>query len=223
MVAFLDVVANDEWSNLKNTGLEPLLKKFGVEVNDSFVMAIREGLLEPATLFATGAKSEHILAKKFALRTFAMKKLARGIKPVEMARGFKVEPVLQLIPQEPDFAVIETEVRVLRQDLGVLYPGQARPNALGSWNRRISTTPIPVALAVSEEGKPGGDEKPRLVVIADTEFLGNFDLQRSRTQKINYAFAVQFARMARGAARASACSRAKTCSTCSTPAWTPRA
>ncbi len=54
-------------------------------------------------------------------------------------------------------------------------------------DRAISREPIPVAVAVSETGQKDND-KPRIVVFGDTEFITNFDLARSRG--ISYSYVV---------------------------------
>ncbi len=187
MMVLLDVIANDDWSKLRNTGLEPLLKRFGVDVPDSYPIAVRNGQIPPSVLVVTAAsKSEHVLAKKFVGRSIAMRNLARIVK-ADAKGAFKAEPVLEVLHRQGNFAMVETDVRVLKQDLDLYLEKLDRTRQLGA---RISQTPVTVAVAVSESGVgKGDDDRPRMVVIGDTEFLSNVDLLRGKSL-VNYSFAV---------------------------------
>jgi hypothetical protein len=186
LVAYLDVVADAEYGKLINTGIEPLLKKFGVDVPDSFVVAVRRQAIDPGYLLATPPfKSEQVLARQFIGKTILMKNSARVVKPLEGGPGFKVEPILQVLHTQTSRAIVETDPRALR-DLDLHL---SKLDAAGQLGPRLSPTPVSVGVAVSKTaGKDGDNEEPRMVVVGDAEFIGNVDLAQARTP-VNYSFA----------------------------------
>ena len=104
MMVFLDVIANENFTKLKDTGLEPLLKRMGVDVTDTFALsAIMEN---PRTEDArelqaeTPLNSNNPLPKQFADKFFYLPLSARVLKFVEPPGRFKAESIMELYPAE---------------------------------------------------------------------------------------------------------------------------
>lgn len=179
LLVFLDVVAESDFSKLKNIGLEPLLKRFGVEVLDGFALSLPPVRNDPSLLAALGAeRSENVLAKQFGGRSIIMPDSARVLKATDSA-NFKAEPVLQFEFREGSrHTLVETDIRPLqRVDLNFHLRELNEKRLLGA---RVNHEPVIVAVAVSEK------DRPRLVVVGDTEFIGN---QYLRASRFNYDFA----------------------------------
>jgi hypothetical protein len=184
MLVFLDVFVDPEANKLKNSGIEDLLKNYGVEVTNEFALQVPVGQAgDPRSLVATTPRaSEHALAKQFSGRSIVMKRSARVLRPSEMPQGrYKAETVLEhpYPSSERRFAIVEKDVRILKNPVGFLQDLNKK-DKLGD---AIEKKPIPLAVAVSEmEGTP------RLVVFGDTEFITNAELYASSTRDHNYDF-----------------------------------
>jgi hypothetical protein len=184
MLVCLDVISDDTYSKLINTGLEPLLKSMGVEVLDSFAVTVRVPLeLNRASVVVAvpPRSSEHVMARQFAERSILMENSARVLQPAEAPGRFKAESILQVIERGDRGAIVESDVRVLARDLNRYVAALAETEKLRG---KISQKPVPVAVAVSE-----GD-KPRMVVVGDTEFLCNVGLRFAAQQLNHYSFVV---------------------------------
>ena len=189
LLLFLDVIADKDYTTLVGSGLERMLRGFGVEVLDGYALAVRRdagGRIDAATLLATAAdRSENPLARAFIRRSILMPDSARILKPAEMPGRFKAEPVLQLefSPAGGRTTLIETDLRPLKR--GNLNLHLKELDDKNQLRARESAQPVIVAVAVSED-----KGSPRMVVVGDTEFVGNLQLQRSPTSPMNYSFTV---------------------------------
>ena len=185
MVVFLDVVAESDFAKMKETGLEPLLKTFGVDVTNDF--ALRLAVDDAAVLLATTPKeSDNPLARQFVEEAIIMKNTARIVRPAEGAPGrFKAETIIQLEPdmQRQLFFVVEKDVRILRDPEAFITDLRRDRKKLIA---AVAPGPVSVAVAVTE----GKENKPRMVVFGDTEFITNFELVRSQTRLVNHAMAL---------------------------------
>jgi hypothetical protein len=190
MLVFLDVVVDEKYTVLKNSGLERLLKQYGVEVSaNEFLLRVPDlrNLDPTAFLAAPPAKTEHPLASRFIRNRILMRRSARIVRPVEMPGRYKAETVLQLDVLPPGVVdgqiVAEKDVSVLKDPFGYMVGLAKEPVKLFG---KVSEKPISVAVAV----KDADADKPRMVVFGDTDFITNVDLVRSPTATTNYNFLV---------------------------------
>jgi ABC-type uncharacterized transport system len=193
MLVLLDVIATKDFSKLTNTGMEPLLKQFGVEIQEGYCLCIGPGYA--GNLLAIGAQSagsadSHILARQFSRRVISMPMSARPLRTSDApGQRFKAQPVLQMPRSQVIIGIVETDTTALSENLNRHLNNLVRADKLEA---RIPNDPVVVAAAVSEvrEGKEGRDEKPRLVVVGDTEFITNGSLNQSPQEALlNYSFA----------------------------------
>ncbi len=187
MLVFLDVVADADYTKMQSSGLEPILKTYGVDVTNEYILKLPDRFAQEALILiaSTPPRSENTLAKRFSDRGLLMKLSARVVKPADAGR-YKAETILQVESPPGKFHFVEKDVKTLDFENLLPYLNDVGQNPL----KRVTTSakePISVAVAVSEaDGK-----KPRLVVFGDTEFITNIDLARSAQQRtINYSLAV---------------------------------
>ncbi|MSU77211.1 MAG: hypothetical protein EXS16_03845 [Gemmataceae bacterium] len=174
VLAFLDVIAEDDYSKLRNTGLEPMLKRFGVEVTDEYALRVAAPPFggDPTMLIAlTPAKSANILARQFTQKQFLLRKSARGLK-VSTHQRYKAEPILQVFHLEGSPFIAETNPVYFKDPVSHVIPMTRDPLLLRS---KAPHEPMSVGLAVTD------GEKPALVVFGDTEWITSRDLQVSRS------------------------------------------
>jgi hypothetical protein len=189
MLVFLDVVVDEKYTALKNSGLESLLKRYGVEVSpNEFLLRVPDLRILDATTFlaAPPGKTEHPLASRFIRNRIIMRRSARIVRPAEMPGRYKAETVLQLDPPSGGIAgqlVQEKDVSVLKDPFAYMIGLAEEPVRLFG---KVSEKPVSVAVAV----KDADADKPRMVVFGDTDFITNVDLARSQTATTNYNFFV---------------------------------
>jgi hypothetical protein len=176
MLVLFDLVLTNDVKSMKFSGMEEFVKKYGIESTNEFALRVVERG-DPYTIVATGApKSENTLAKQLQ-RSGVQIRTVRVIRPAVAAGRLKAAPVMVSIPKftpavaEKDVSVVKDPIRFLveLQDQGVLL-------------ERMST-PLPVVVGVSE------DDKGRMVVFGDTEFVGNVGLAQDRSGE-NYSLFV---------------------------------
>ena len=188
-LVFLDVFVDTQAKNLTNTGLEELLKRYGVEVTNDFPLRVSLPLNErddPRTLIATTPKtSENPLAKQFIDRLIIMKRTARIVRPAEASGQYKAEPILHLESIRTDrLTIIENKVRALTIDPNAFIIEEKILTNEANFKAKVKSEPVPVAVAVTEQVS----SKPRMVVFGDTEFITNPELAYSRSRLTNYDF-----------------------------------
>ena len=103
---------------------------------------------------------------------------ARVVKPDPAAGKYKAEVILQTQPRQEVFA--DPSMAALLDPVRFVVSLLNR----GVLDNRISREPLPVAVAVTENGKP------RMVVIGDAEFLCNHFLMLRDHAPLYYSFAV---------------------------------
>jgi hypothetical protein len=187
MMVFLDVIANENFSKLKDSGLEPMMKQFGVEVTDQFALGVimedpeREDACE--LMAETPLNSNNPLPKQFADKFFYLPLSARILKPVETPGRYKAESIMELYPADKTSArwsMNFTEVPILQSPQKAMW--NLRIGNKNLFLSRVNRTPAVVGAAVTNSN---GD-KPCLVVFGDTEFITNFELVRGKSALINY-------------------------------------
>ena len=174
LFAGIGLPAESDFSKLKETGLEGLLKKYGVDVTDQFVMHFATKQIPSyfIGIVEVPEKGETVLAQQFAGKPFAMV-TPRIVKPGTTTK-FKVEPLLIADPgffiwAEDSLQMFRADPeRILRERLG------GKPAAT-----MISKRPLPVAVTVTQ------DAKPRMVVVGSGEFLTNYAF-RTEDGRNNY-------------------------------------
>jgi ABC-type uncharacterized transport system len=189
MLVYLDVFADDTWSALVNSGMETLLRRYGVDVTNDFPLRVVQNPRDdPEAIFATPPKSsEHPLASQFAGKTIIMTNTARIVRPADAPGRFKAETILQIeapVPGRP--IVVEKDVSALKDSVAFMIDLIKNPEA--KLFPKVVREPVPVAVAVTEN--VGDAKRPRLVVFGDTEFITNLEFARSKSKQTNYAFTV---------------------------------
>jgi hypothetical protein len=184
MLVFVDVVADDTYSKVLNSGIEGLLKDYGVEVTNEFLIRIPDRQLpDPRALLGTPPRrSENPLAREFLGRGLLIRQSARVIRPAEGRFGFKGETILQVPAPSDQSLLVQKDAKVLNitEMVRTIKDLQDDDRKRGEVGAR---EPASVAVAVADK-----DGKPRMVVFGDTEFITNLDI--SRGQRINYALTV---------------------------------
>ena len=184
LIAFFDVVVDEDFSKMKESGLEGVLKHYGVEVTNEFPLRVPlEERDSPTLLFATAPRdSTSPLAREFARKLVLTKRTAHVVKGSEKAGRYRAETVLQAEKNDENgfYYTLEKKLGVLQNPQG--YMRARGRNVIAA----IEEKPLPLAVAVTED--PG--EKPRIVVFGDTEFITNIELARSPTARTNYSFVV---------------------------------
>lgn len=191
MIVFTDVIVNDNFTKMKETGLEPLLRANGVQVTDDFPLRLRlpiDPRDDPRDFLSFPPRNTtNALAREFS-RPIIIRKEARILKQAEgPGARYKADPILEerLIPSRNEGYIIENKVGLLKSSSAIFdYYVKNKDRILDM----VQDKPIPIALAVTEEP----NEKPRLVVFGDTEFITNSEFARSPTAQLgtNYSFLV---------------------------------
>ena len=178
LMALFDVVLTDEPKakdrRLKESGLEGVLKKYGIDSTDEMVVvqAVSETgaplgrPIDPfKLLLAPPRKTDNVLAKQF-FDTPIQVRTARVIRPSPGGR-FKAEPAFTTIPG----AALRFGAAIADRDYGALDSqsifGLFKDLAIRGELRKKMTEELPIIVAVSD------DVKPRMVVFGDTEFINN--------------------------------------------------
>jgi hypothetical protein len=187
LMVFMDVIVTPDYAGMKETGLEGLLKRFGVEVKNEFSLRLMNSPRDdPRFLVAsTAEKSSHPLTKQFEDDIFLLERSARVITPTSQPGGrYKAETILNLPTPESDFpSVNETNVRVLQEPQKYIVDLlKNRPKLMQVVNRQ----PVSVAVAV----KDTQGDKPSMVVFGDADFISNREIATSKSSRQAYDFIV---------------------------------
>lgn len=177
-LVFLDLPVESDY-RLRQTNLEAMLKRYGVEVTNDVPMRVG-GPGDPRTLLATTpGKVDNPLGRGFAGQRIDMRRSARAIQPATAPGRFKTEVVLHQDLRRDRLTILAKEPGVLgdvQKFIRGLVEDERKFGAL--WTRKA----LPLAVAVSEA------DKPRLLVFADTDFITNREMEESQTRAMNYAF-----------------------------------
>ncbi len=190
LLVTLDLVLNPNSTALEQSGMEGYLKKYGVNVDDSFVLGLPNARSEdPLRVYASApANSDNVVARQFLGELFGLDS-ARVVRPSSQGK-YKDEVLLQVEPEKNAPGILEdSSLRALSIPLGYLIDLRNR-NLLRS---RLSKEPLPVAVAVSEQGShPDDVARPRLVVFGDTEFISNAGLAQNEMGYALFASALEW-------------------------------
>jgi hypothetical protein len=176
MLVLFDMVLTNDVKSMKFSGLEGFVKKYGIESTDEFAIHVVDRG-DPFSIIAAGApESENTLAKQ--LRRSAVRfRTVRVIRPAAGAGRLKGAAVMLSIPKFTP-AVAEKDTSVLKDPLRFLVDLQDQ----GVLIERMRA-PLPLAVGVSE------DDKGRMVVFGDTDFVSNLGLAQDRSGE-NYSLFV---------------------------------
>jgi hypothetical protein len=174
-------VVNRQLTELKQSGLEDWLKKFNVDVGGDFIhrLPLKDRFLrDPRVVLANvPLDSENMLAKKLRAELYPFTTV-RVVKPGTKADKYRAEVLLEVSPRY--FPWAESNLQAL------VDPALYALQSVEDRTREPSEKPIPMAVTVSE-----GD-KPRLVVIGDTEFISNANLSVSDSSYSIFASALDW-------------------------------
>ncbi len=146
--------------------------------------AVRKASDDPRVVVATvPPDTTNELAKAFRDEPFPLR-TARIVRPETTSMKYKVDVLLQLDPRNSLRQVYwdETAVRALVNPV----PYFKELIDQGVLQAKLSSEPLPVAVAVSEKlVEPGSGKesyKPRLTVFGDAEMLSNLDMVRGQAE-----------------------------------------
>lgn len=169
MMVFLSVQTNESYTKLKDTGLEDMLKRFGVEVTDEFALGVMQHQGDDPRLIGTmtPTTSENAIARQFPRKIFVLPGSARVVKPGVGGR-YKAEPILQIEFRPPWATVVEKKVNVLKDPQRYMWL-ELQKDDMKLEKAVVIDPPVPVAVAVTDSA----GNKPCMVVFGDTEFITN--------------------------------------------------
>lgn len=187
MMVFLDVLATKDYAKLENTGLEPLLKRFGVEVTDQYVLQLPllAARQDPTRIIALApGESENPVARQFSDAVIDMADCARILKIEPGAGRYKAETILHVTLNQAQSRLLtihETDPKALQDPMRYISElNEAKVNRL------LNRESTPLAVAVSEDN----GAKPRLVVFGDTDLITNRELTFAKSRTLAYDFTV---------------------------------
>ncbi len=191
---------------LASTGLEPLLAEYSVELTKSRVLQANRGG-NPVNVLVFGNPSSRNPVAKALVQD-------RGLVPIPMTNarivrrgnpGLRGGPAFQAEEMlvVPDYQAIWPSESMNDDSLDLVRQlrtgsNEERKNAAEKLEKKISQTPLPVGVAVteSEEGAnpmnphaPGGESTPRLVVIGNARFVSD-EVVSNQGPQARYSFAV---------------------------------
>jgi hypothetical protein len=191
LMALFDIVVSEDPqiklkdAKLRESGLENLVKKYGISSTDEFAAAQRIfPMVRPTDSLNVPArppdKAENVLAKQF-YNSIVLFRSARVIRPAP-GGPFKAEAVFSTIPADergvfPAVIAVRTIAELL-QPLPVIKELDDKNELF----KKIAEE-LPLVVAVSD------NTKPRMVVFGDTEFISNLSLIQS-VQGTNYSLFV---------------------------------
>jgi ABC-type uncharacterized transport system len=190
MVALLDVFVSPE-KTMQQTGLEPLMAEYGIDVGNNVVLTL--SLRPPVGVITLmnpdeSLKDRNAIAAAFGSSQFQQWKV-RTVTPLPPGRNqptsYRQDPLL-MVP--PDLGIwAETNVAADPYELIAEFRKRDELRTI------ISPDPLTIAVAVSESasrmpGNPhaslGAEDKPRLVVVGDVTWVGN----RFMAQNLNIPY-----------------------------------
>lgn len=182
LLVSLDVVLDQTTTKIKTSGVEEFLKKYGVQATSDFAMRFMRPLNEdPRIAYAMAPDTDpSSLAKQFAGPLIPFHSI-RIVRPEAKAVKYKAGVLLEVVNTNRFVVWEESNVRAIKDPVNYL----AELFSKGQIQKKIAEEPLPVALTVAEDGS-----KPRMVVFGDTEFLGNFDITRSKYSDVYYSLFV---------------------------------
>jgi ABC-type uncharacterized transport system len=163
LMVFFDTIFDKKYTQLRTSGLEDFLKKYGVDVRPEYTILAQAR--DPRIAVTTvPARPETLLARQY-LKEVVQFYSARVIKPLSATGRFKADSLFQLDPKELDFWA-ETSPLAFTNISNYAQTVRKNPEKYVPL-----LEPLPVAVTVTEG--VGELAKPRMVVFGDTEFIMN--------------------------------------------------
>jgi hypothetical protein len=144
------------------TGLEALLKKYGVELGNDFILTYR-GRLPEVSVAVPPRRSTNEIARAFQNTTQFYVQMARTVKPLTGQGAYHAQTILEVrSPPNPPVFWAEKDLQNLRN-----LDGYLRSLTRDQIEDLRSTEPLPVGVAVSDK------DRPMLVVYGDALMISN--------------------------------------------------
>ena len=174
MLVLAENVVDRKMTGLVVTGLETMLRKYGVDLTSEFVMVppTRAGN-SPFDLLGIASDSDNLLAKQFANEAVQFSSPPRVVKAVENPVGYKVETILIAVNELKLPFLVEKAVTALQDPLAHFQDLDRQKTLMAKLTREFPS----VAVAVTD----AQTDRPRMVVIGDAEFVDNQELVREST------------------------------------------
>ncbi len=177
LLATFDLFTDADGKGLRTTGLEATLKKFNVEIGNEFLLRFLplnvRGEDRSDIIVASHPENKTKLAMEFANRPMIFH-TARVVKPGANPGKFKAQTLFAAIPNyRGNFMYPETNVDAVRDGSAPWkFQSDTIENETSKLEfldrlKKVPKDGIPMAVTVSEE------DKPRMVILGDTEFLTN--------------------------------------------------
>lgn len=154
------------------TGLEPLLKKFAVDMGENYILHdTPELIMAPYTIsIARPVEKGNPIAAAFARYEFYFD-AARSVKPMQGVTGFTAESIFDIPIKQREYVWAESDMSKLLPHPDHYVIELKKSNKIF---QKASNEPVSVAVAVTDR-----DQQPRLVVFGDGQMASNKTLERS--------------------------------------------
>jgi hypothetical protein len=151
------------------TGLEDLLKKYGVKIQNDYLLRFPRSRGDNPTIVIAQPppRGTNPIVVGFQKEAFLLD-LARTVRP-EFGGTFQADKLLEVRPERQDFW-IETDLLPLATSPFAYAVNLQRTGRL---EEKLSNEAVPVGVTVTDR-----DQKPRAVVIGDTSFASNASIAR---------------------------------------------
>jgi hypothetical protein len=171
LLAFLDVAYDSKYTAMRTSGMEDLLKKYGVEVRPAVAVTFLGAGRDPRLAISeVPAKPGTLLASQFAKQQLQFYS-ARVLKALPSTGRYKADVLFHLDYKKLDFweepapLVFSNVIAYLKQNMSSRQQIEAK--ALHE----------PLAVAVTVTEGTGDLAKPRMVVFGDVDFITNEERQ----------------------------------------------
>jgi hypothetical protein len=185
LIILFDVIKNPDGS-MEQTGLEKLVQEFGVQVGNERLVSANPRLRDPLDVLVLADPNGHnpaVAVYRENGYSFPM----HEVRTVEASHTpgaspeYQVETILLAHPQS--FMWKEAN---LNTDVVTEVQGLRKRDRLDELQKKISQEPLPVAVAVSEQGPAAaedagdphafmhrGEQQPRMIVFGDATWVDN--------------------------------------------------
>ncbi|MFO0967258.1 MAG: Gldg family protein [Gemmataceae bacterium] len=174
LMAFFDIVTERDAPKLVPSGLETVLKRYGVDVSDEFlIVAVPD---EPLAAFASAPRKTDFELAQLLQKMQVVCETVRVVRPGGVPGKFEAEPLLQVsrdVPRRvpgglvPQMFILESNPAFLRNPLPYLQSLDKTKQL----EARLARDPATIGLAVRPAG--GKDKKPQIYVFGDTDFVSD--------------------------------------------------
>jgi len=159
LLAFVDTFTDRDYTKFINTGLEDLLRKYGIDVTNEYILSpSRNPIVADAT---PPSNTQNDLALTFkGLEVFAF--APRVLRPGPPGK-YDVETLLEVGPK----VLIESDPSVLKN------PSKHLESLFKSKKLEGAVTRSPTAIAMAAIPRTSKEKKPQIYVFGDAEFISD--------------------------------------------------